>query len=64
MAPDSIAIRPRAALDAVVHVPGSKSITNRALLVAALAESRGDDFEAALVKSRPVTRTAERIFDA
>lgn len=37
--PDTIAIAPvHRPLDAVVAVPGSKSITNRALLVAALAE--------------------------
>jgi 3-phosphoshikimate 1-carboxyvinyltransferase len=36
--PDPIAILPRGPLDARVRVPGSKSITNRALLVAALAE--------------------------
>jgi 3-phosphoshikimate 1-carboxyvinyltransferase len=37
-----LAIEPRAALDASVRVPGSKSISNRALLIAALArgESR------------------------
>ncbi len=33
-------IRPRGALDASVTVPGSKSLTNRALLVAALARGR------------------------
>ena len=37
--PDTIAIEPvHHPLDAVVTVPGSKSITNRALLVAALAD--------------------------
>jgi len=35
--PPEIAIQPRGALDAVVRVPGSKSITNRAALIAALA---------------------------
>jgi 3-phosphoshikimate 1-carboxyvinyltransferase len=35
--PPSLAVRPRGPLDAVVPVPGSKSITNRALLIAALA---------------------------
>jgi 3-phosphoshikimate 1-carboxyvinyltransferase len=38
--PDRLAISPRGAVDAVVRPPGSKSITNRALPVAALA--RGD----------------------
>jgi len=36
--PDSIAIRPRGALDVTVTVPGSRSLTNRALLAAALAD--------------------------
>jgi 3-phosphoshikimate 1-carboxyvinyltransferase len=36
--PDAIRIRTRGAFDAVVPVPGSKSLTNRALLIAALAE--------------------------
>ena len=36
--PDALAIRPRGPLDARLRVPGSKSVTNRALLVAALAE--------------------------
>jgi 3-phosphoshikimate 1-carboxyvinyltransferase len=52
--PDRLPIRPRGAFDATLRVPGSKSITNRALLVAALAngESRlrgalaSDDTEA------------------
>ena len=35
--PPEIAIRPRGPLAAVVQVPGSKSITNRAALIAALA---------------------------
>jgi len=35
---DSIEIRPRGTLDARVRVPGSKSITNRAVLAAALAQ--------------------------
>ncbi len=35
--PPQIGIRPRGAIDALVAVPGSKSITNRALPVAALA---------------------------
>ncbi|MEM7408848.1 MAG: 3-phosphoshikimate 1-carboxyvinyltransferase [Myxococcota bacterium] len=40
--PDELTIAPRGRLDARVRVPGSKSVTNRALLVAALArgESR------------------------
>ena len=44
MYPERLAIRPRGPLDATVRVPGSKSITNRAALVAALArgESRLD----------------------
>ena len=37
--PDELKIRPLdAAVDATVHVPGSKSVTNRALLIAALAD--------------------------
>jgi 3-phosphoshikimate 1-carboxyvinyltransferase len=36
--PAEIALAPRGAIDARVRVPGSKSITNRALLAAALAE--------------------------
>ncbi len=36
--PDPLPIRPRGAFDATLRVPGSKSITNRALLVAALAQ--------------------------
>ena len=36
--PDALPIEPRGPLDASVRVPGSKSITNRALLLAALAE--------------------------
>ena len=36
--PDSLPIEPRGPLEARVRVPGSKSITNRALLIAALAE--------------------------
>jgi 3-phosphoshikimate 1-carboxyvinyltransferase len=36
--PASFAVEPRGPLDARVRVPGSKSLTNRALLVAALAE--------------------------
>jgi len=35
--PPALAIEPRGAVDATVQVPGSKSITNRALLMAALA---------------------------
>jgi 3-phosphoshikimate 1-carboxyvinyltransferase len=35
---DTVAIRPRGPLDARLRVPGSRSITNRALLMAALAE--------------------------
>lgn len=35
--PDSITVRPTGRLDATVRVPGSKSLTNRALAIAALA---------------------------
>jgi 3-phosphoshikimate 1-carboxyvinyltransferase len=35
--PEALEIRPRGTFDAVIRVPGSKSITNRALLIAALA---------------------------
>ncbi|MDH5306673.1 MAG: 3-phosphoshikimate 1-carboxyvinyltransferase [Myxococcales bacterium] len=37
-APDAVSIEPRGPLDARVQVPGSKSITNRALVAAALAQ--------------------------
>ena len=36
--PDRYLLLPRGPVDAVAHVPGSKSLTNRALLVAALAQ--------------------------
>ena len=36
--PDPLRVEPRGPLDARVRVPGSKSVTNRALLVAALAD--------------------------
>ncbi len=36
--PDTLAIRPKTNLDASLSVPGSKSLTNRALITAALAE--------------------------
>src|SRR5882724_10752281 len=36
--PDPLRIEPRGPLDARVRVPGSKSVTNRALLAAALAD--------------------------
>ena len=39
--PAAIEIAPRGALDARVRVPGSKSVTNRALVAAALAPGRG-----------------------
>jgi 3-phosphoshikimate 1-carboxyvinyltransferase len=38
--PDSFVISPRGPLEAAATVPGSKSITNRALLIAALAAGR------------------------
>ena len=37
---ESVEIRPRSAVKAVVHVPGSKSLTNRALVAAALAHGK------------------------
>ena len=37
-----LAVTPRGPLDASVRVPGSKSITNRALLIAALAEGESE----------------------
>src|SRR5262249_15767905 len=40
--PDPLRIEPRGPLDARVRVPGSKSVTNRALLVAALAEGASE----------------------
>jgi 3-phosphoshikimate 1-carboxyvinyltransferase len=48
-APTELAIRTRGPLDAVVRVPGSKSITNRAVLIAALA--RGDSTLAGCLES-------------
>lgn len=38
--PAALPIEPRGPVDAVVQVPGSKSITNRALLIAALADGQ------------------------
>ena len=40
--PDPLRIEPRGPIDARVRVPGSKSVTNRALLVAALAEGNSE----------------------
>jgi len=40
--PESLPIEPRGPLDSAVRVPGSKSITNRALLLAALAEGESE----------------------
>ena len=40
--PDPLRIEPRGPLDARVRVPGSKSVTNRALLVAALAKGESE----------------------
>ena len=40
--PDRLPIPTRGAIDAVVRQPGSKSITNRALLVAALADGESE----------------------
>ena len=40
--PDKLAVTPRGPLDARVRVPGSKSITNRALLIAALADGASE----------------------
>jgi 3-phosphoshikimate 1-carboxyvinyltransferase len=40
--PEALPIEPRGPLDAAVQVPGSKSITNRALLLAALAEGESE----------------------
>ena len=40
--PESIRIRTRGAFDAVVPVPGSKSLTNRALVIAALADGNSE----------------------
>jgi 3-phosphoshikimate 1-carboxyvinyltransferase len=45
--PDPLTIEPRGPLDARVRVPGSKSVTNRALLAAALAEG-GSELTGAL----------------
>lgn len=40
--PEALAIDPSGPLDATVRVPGSKSITNRALLIAALADGESE----------------------
>src|SRR6187549_2445255 len=40
--PDPLPIEPRGPLDARVRVPGSKSVTNRALLAAALADGTSE----------------------
>ena len=40
--PHALPIEPRGMFDAVVRVPGSKSITNRAVLVAALADGESE----------------------
>lgn len=40
--PEPLAIEPRGPLDARVRVPGSKSISNRALLIAALARGQSE----------------------
>jgi 3-phosphoshikimate 1-carboxyvinyltransferase len=40
--PDRVAVRPRGPLDATVRVPGSRSLTNRALLAAALADGESE----------------------
>ncbi len=40
--PASLPIEPRGPLDARIRVPGSKSITNRALPLAALAEGESE----------------------
>jgi 3-phosphoshikimate 1-carboxyvinyltransferase len=40
--PARLAVTPRGPLDAAVRVPGSKSITNRALLIAALAKGESE----------------------
>ena len=45
--PAALAIEPRTALDARVRVPGSKSLTNRALVAAALATAREEFLDAA-----------------
>ena len=36
--PDALRVTPKSSLDTNLHVPGSKSLTNRALMVAALAD--------------------------
>src|SRR5215468_10299084 len=40
--PDPLRVEPRGPLDASVRVPGSKSVTNRALVAAALAEGTSE----------------------
>ncbi len=65
-------VTPRGPLDAVVEVPGSKSIANRALVCAALAEGLsvlnrvpdGDDTEAMLECLTVFGVHAERCFDS
>ncbi len=60
--PAELAIRVRGAIDASVRVPGSKSITNRALVIAALADGEST-LEAALDSddTRVMARALERL---
>jgi len=58
--PDRYALTPLGPVDAVVSVPGSKSITNRALLVAALARGRSALTGALVAEDAAVMVTALR----
>lgn len=62
--PDRYELTPRGPVDAEVRVPGSKSITNRALLVAALARGRSTLTGALVAEDAAVMVTALRALGA
>jgi 3-phosphoshikimate 1-carboxyvinyltransferase len=62
--PDRFVISPRGPLEATATVPGSKSITNRALLIAALAEGRSRIEGALVAEDATVMQSALRALGA
>jgi 3-phosphoshikimate 1-carboxyvinyltransferase len=62
--PDRYVLTPQGPVDAEVRVPGSKSITNRALLVAALARGRSTLTGALVAEDAAVMVTALRALGA
>ena len=62
--PDRFVISPRGPLEATATVPGSKSITNRALLIAALAEGRSRIDGALVAEDATVMQGALRALGA